>query len=284
MRKQIQLILYILLFMGCEETDDKGLAENQIGGNVTLENQAEHDGIIIYLSGADVGIVTDVNGDYILSIPDTVDTTGIFSIYYYHVLYDLCSLRVEIEENNSIESSEDLCSERYLTDKELEQIFLVNMEIEQSHYTHGDRLQGSVTVTNIFNRAVNVGMLDFSGFLYQYVYLNLANRDYSAFRWANYTMEPGWVILQVGDSIQTSYYWDVCTQDDCSLGEKRTIPGDYYLFFDLNAREGHPYTFMKPEELRTYLRNNHYWLFKWDYVHDPDVVLSRLGFSKIIVQ
>ncbi len=265
----------------CDSNDDRGLEVNQIGGRITLENQTEHDGIIVYLSGADVGAVTDIDGNFTLSIPETVDTSGVFTLIYYHALYDLCSLLVEIDGNNSIASSADLTSKRYLPDKELEQIFKVKMVVEKNQYSHGEQLIGSVHVTNVFNTTINVGLKDIGEFPFTWVLYNLENRNKSVFRWGDNTWEPDWVILQVGDTIQTPFYLDICTQDDC--GGDRAIPGEYYCFTDINAREGHPYTFKMPVELKDYLKNNHVNIIRWDYAHDPDVVLSRLGFSKIII-
>jgi len=283
----INIFFYVNLVIitfpcSCDSNNDNGLSDNQIAGLVTLENQTEHDGIIVYLSGANVGTITDIDGNFILSIPDTVDTSGVFTLYYYHALYDLCSLFVEIDGNNSIESSADLTSKRYLPDKELEQIFKVNMVVEKNQYIHGEHLSGSVQVINVFNRTILVGLKDYAEYPYTWVLYNLANRDNSLFLWGNNTWEPDWVILQVGDTVQTPFRLDICTQGDCS-STYRIIPGEYYCFTDINAREGHPYTFKMTVELRDYLKNNHYEIIRWDFAHDPEVVLSRLGFSKIII-
>lgn len=72
------MVFIFSLFTACQDNSEpEGLAPNQLSGQVTLPDQTDHRGIVVYLSGLNVGTTTDETGGFILTLDDSIDTRGI---------------------------------------------------------------------------------------------------------------------------------------------------------------------------------------------------------------
>jgi len=277
------VIIITMLPNSCNGNKENGLSDNQISGLVTLENQTKHDGIIVYLSGADVGTVTDIDGNFTLSIPDIVDTNSVFTLYYYHTNYDLGQLEIHLEGNSITSNVGDVDGNNYLPTVELEQIFEVSQTLNNPEISHGEVLEGTVTVKNVYNDTIVIGMKEGGGSLIRdWVIFNVLGHDYSRVWKEINLLERHWETLAPSDESTGTFRVGVCT-DECSPGEL-TIPGEYYFIPMIYPWSGHTYTPNMPTVLRQFLKDNHYFIFYDEFVYDPNTNLGRFDYLTITIQ
>ena len=276
----------LCVFYSCEQnSDENGLSHNQLQGRVTLENQTEHDGIIVYLSGADVGAVTDLEGNFILSIPDTVDTSGVFTLYYYHTNYDLGQLEIHVEGNSINSNMGDVDEDNHLPTEQLEQVFEISQTLDDTVVTHGDILRGTTTVKNVYNDTIVIGGLGIFGEdlkVRDWVLFNVLGHDYSIVYFENDEFGRDWVTLAPGNESTIVFSVPICTTG-CSFGYV-AIPGEYYYVPMIYPETGHPYAPYKAPDLWRFLKDNHNYLMFDEFVYDAHINLDRLGYLIVTIQ
>ncbi len=223
----------LCVFYSCEqESDGNGLSNNQLQGRVTLENQTNHEGIVVYVSGINVGTMTSQDGEFIITLDDSIDVNGVFPIYFYYAWYRIDSIQITIEGNSILREQADVNEDGEGPNRQLTQIVAFDMRFDQETYSHGDTLRIWTDIINRSGSNITLGL----NYIYSseyppiFVYTILSAETDSLERWNLWPgdIAPFEILIEEGDTINAVGIVMICTYSD-SLPPCSNVPiGDYF--------------------------------------------------------
>lgn len=138
------------------------LKNRSISGKVLLENQTDHYGIFVYLDSLKLRTLTDKEGNYTLTIPDSlISNHGLaiqsrFHIYYSFYLYDFDSSTVITNRDGFVCGKEDLDIQGHVRSVELKRFMDLKSITDKSFYKPEDTLWAQLTLTNLSDYKIEV--------------------------------------------------------------------------------------------------------------------------------
>jgi len=150
--------------------------------------------------------------------------------------------------------------------------------------THGDILRVTVTVKNVFNDTIVIGMkaLIVETHVRDWVLINTLDHEYSINYHEDNDLDRGWETLAPGDESTVVGQVGICTIG-CSFGNVVT-PSDYYYVPMIYPDSGHPYAPYLFSDLYHFLKDNYKHIMYDEFVYDAITNLDRLGYQMITVQ
>ncbi len=237
-------ILWTLLWCvvsSCEQkSDNNGLSDNQIRGKVILENQMEHDGIIVYVSALNIAIKTNPDGEYTITLDDSINVDGLFPVYFYYGWYRVDSVQIAIEGNSILREQADVNEDGEVSEKQLTQIVAFNVSFDKEIYSQGDTLWVRTDIINRSGSDIMLG-INFSSAqnpLFPIVVFNILSAENdSLMYWGAWPgdVAPNEILIEAGDTLNTfANYFIICTNSDSVPPCDQTLsypflrPGEYY--------------------------------------------------------
>jgi len=168
------------------------LKNRSISGKVLLENQTDHYGIFVYLDSLKLRTLTDKEGNYTLTIPDSLISNhgltipGRFHIYYSFYLYDFDSSTVITNRDGFLYGKEDVDNQGQVAPVTLNQYLEYKTITDKEVYTPEERFWVQVTMRNVSDRKIQVSFPQGVG----YPILETTLFDESLL-WYIYTLNPG---------------------------------------------------------------------------------------------
>jgi hypothetical protein len=125
-----------------------------IRGNARLENQTDHYGIFVYMEGLNQYAFTDENGDYTLTLADSLFSGdglmkfGQLHLYFSFIDYHFDSTQVTLDQDGFVFGQYDLNREGQIKAVELKQFLKIKTTTDKKIYTPKDSICVNFTLIN----------------------------------------------------------------------------------------------------------------------------------------
>lgn len=110
------VIAAFLYWVNCDNifsSDEIGVDTRTITGTVKLSQESDVSNIYVYLDNLNLGVFTDVNGNFNLTLPPDLSAaggavSGVFNLYFYLATFNISSVKVAIQNGLFIFDQENL--------------------------------------------------------------------------------------------------------------------------------------------------------------------------------
>ncbi len=156
-RNLIILFLFLGLYFACGRNPTEPPVKpdvRTIKGNARLENQTDHYGIFVYLEELNQCAFTDENGDYTLTLADSLfDGNGLIKfgklhLYFSFIDYHFDSTQVTLDRDGFVFGQYDLNREGQMKAVELKQFMKIKTTTDKKIYTPQDSIWVTLTLIN----------------------------------------------------------------------------------------------------------------------------------------
>jgi hypothetical protein len=156
-RNLIILFLFLGLYFACGRNPTEPPVKpdvRTIRGNARLENQTDHYGIFVYLEELNQYAFTDENGDYTLTLADSLFSGdglmkfGQFHLYYSFSCYHFDSTQLILDRNGFVFGQYNLDREGQIKAVKLKQFAKIKTTTDKKVYTPKDSIWVNLTMIN----------------------------------------------------------------------------------------------------------------------------------------
>ena len=162
MKKMWIGLIFLLILIVCENplTDDEIIGENRtLSGAIQVSGVEDLSGVYIYLDVVNVGVFSDANGEFVLTLPPksamnvSGDVSGEYDLYIYSINYELVIKKVILKNSVILYGEADVDKKGKVLGLSLMQSFRVETRSAFPQVSPGDPPKMSITAH--FNAAVD---------------------------------------------------------------------------------------------------------------------------------